>query len=301
MSWERSAKAASLNGEWEVLSPGALSWGLGWAGQAEKQQNFLVSHGCCFSLPSFQLGPSEPQSPGSWGSFSCFVVSAPSSLHSPPEKKAVLKNHWKNKVHWEKKCVPSKPRGNNKIKPKLQECQQLVFPPLGKVQSQLHAPRCSGCSSRELFLGAELLPTPVLPSPSKPCWGSMTRVLPEGKAVQGSRNKFPFFSQVPPPSQSTQGCDFSSPSGSSQMLPHLTAGYEWWAAKNRGLLVLWWIEFDAGIMATNVPGNIAFHFCGFWEHGDDHLLLADWKPQLRGPQKHFSPGYFLSNSLPWYL
>lgn len=99
----------------------------------------------------------------------------------------------------------------------------------------------------------------------------------------------------------SEHCDFSSPSGSSQMLPHLTAGYEWWAAKNRGLLVLWWIEFDAGIMAINVPGNVAFHFCGFWEHRDDHLLLADWKPQLRGPQKHFSPGYFLSNSLPWYL
>lgn len=138
--------------------------------------------------------------------------------------------------------------------------------------------------------------------PSKPCWRSMTQVLPEGKTAQGSRNKFLFS-----PSGTTllehRGLwsDFSSPTGSSQMLPHLTAGYGWWGAKNRGLLLLWWIEFDAGIMATNGTGNVAFHFCGFSGHRDDHLLLADWNPQLRSSQKHFSPGYFLSHLLSWYL
>lgn len=30
--------------------------------------------------------------------------------------------------------------GDNTTKPKLQECQQLVFPPLGRMQSQLHPP-----------------------------------------------------------------------------------------------------------------------------------------------------------------
>lgn len=83
--------------------------------------------------------------------------------------------------------------GDNTTKPKLQECQQLVFPPLGRMQSQLHPPRCSGggSSSRELFLLAGLRSFSYLPP--QPCWGSVTRLLPEGKTAQGSRNEFPFF------------------------------------------------------------------------------------------------------------
>lgn len=142
------------------------------AGQAEKQQNFLGSYGCFFSLPSSQLGPSEPQDLGVLSVSLLFQL--PPAFTSPQKTKQtnkLLKDHWKNKVHWQKKRVTSKPRGNTKTKPKLQECWQLVCP-LGKVQSQLHPPGGSGAGNRaeSPCWVRSFSPLQCCHLPSKPCW-----------------------------------------------------------------------------------------------------------------------------------
>lgn len=136
--------------------------------------------------------------------FCSFLQLTPSQNKTP-----VLKNHWKNKIHREKKCLPGKPGGDNVTKPKLQECQQLVFPPLGKMQRQLHPPRCSGGgnSSRELFLLAGLGSFSHLPSPAgDPRPGCCQR----GKQLREAEMNSLFFLQVPPPSSSMQGCEVIS-------------------------------------------------------------------------------------------
>lgn len=116
------------------------------------------------------------------------------------------------------------------------------------------------------------------PPPFQPGLGMRDLGAAGGQNTSGKHKWNVFLSKCPPPSQNSRAFKRASqtpPAVYKRSCISLLVMNDG-RSENRDLLFLWWIEFGAWIMVTNVIENIAFPLYGFIEHRDDNPLPSDW-------------------------
>lgn len=274
-------KAAVQRGKlrWSQGQKG-LSWGVDWADrEAVRLFCFICMLSSLTSSRSYDL-----LSLLVWDLLCYFSHPAVFSSTPPPPWKAILKDHWKKKDHSKNRGIITQGQGEiTRWRPNSRNVSNLFFFLWVRCRpSWMPSGVLAGVGfSREVFhlsWGWRFSPHPLLTASLPAPAGMCDLGAAAGQNTSGKHKWNVFLSKCPPPSQNNSVFKRASqtpPAVYKRSCISLLVMHDG-RSENRDLLFLWWIEFDAWIMVTNVIENVAFPLYGFIEHRDDNPLPSDW-------------------------